>query len=120
MTARDVLVVAPYNQQRRAIDEALRERGIAGIAVGTVDKFQGQEAPVVFFSLATSRAELAPRGLDFLLSPNRFNVAISRAQALAIVVGSPLLLASRATSIEAMRLLNLLCAYVEAAVEQRA
>lgn len=115
MTARDILVVAPYNQQRREIDEALRARGIADVAVGTVDKFQGQEAPVVFFSLATSSAELAPRGLEFLLSPHRLNVAISRAQALSVVVASPLLLASHATTIEAMGSLNLLCAYVEAA-----
>ena len=115
ITARDVLVVAPYNQQRREIAERLHARGIDDVAVGTVDKFQGQEAPVVFYSLATSRAELAPRGLDFLLDPNRFNVAVSRAQALAVVVASPHLLASRATTIDQMRQLNLLCAYAERA-----
>jgi len=109
----DVLVVAPYNMQRAAIEERLRCAGLGDVRVGTVDKFQGQEAPVVFYSMATSSAELAPRGLAFLLSPNRLNVAVSRAQVLSVVVCSPHLLASRATSIEAMRLLNLLCSYVE-------
>ncbi len=111
--AADVLVVAPYNAQRAEIRKRLEAVGLAAVAVGTVDKFQGQEAPVVIYSMATSTAELAPRGLDFLLSPNRLNVAISRAEALAVVACSPLLLASRATTIEHMRLLSLLCAYAE-------
>lgn len=113
LTQRDILVVAPYNRQRAEIAERLRLRGLGGVRVGTVDKFQGQEAPVVFYSMATSEAELAPRGLDFLLSPHRLNVAVSRAQALSVLVCSPHLLAARASTIEQMRLLNLLCAYVE-------
>ena len=111
----DILVVAPYNMQRVAIERELRLRGIAGVPVGTVDKFQGLEAPIVFYSMATSSAELAPRGLDFLISPNRLNVAISRSQVLSVLVCSPLLLASRAGTVDALRLLNLLCRYVEAA-----
>jgi uncharacterized protein len=116
----DILVVAPYNAQRALIDQALRDAGIDGVAVGTVDKFQGQEAPVAFYSMATSNAELAPRGLAFLLNGNRLNVAVSRAQALSVLVCSPQLLTARATSIEQMRLLNLLCAYAEAAAESAA
>jgi uncharacterized protein len=115
LTPADILVVTPYNMQRAAITDRLRHRGLAEVRVGTVDKFQGQEAPVVFYSMTTSSAELAPRGLDFLLNPNRLNVAISRAQAYSVLVCSPHLLASRATTIEQMQLLNLLCAYVEAA-----
>jgi len=115
LRASDVLVVTPYNAQRVEIAERLRERGRPNVGVGTVDKFQGQEAAIVFFSLATSSADLAPRGLEFLLSPNRLNVAVSRAQARSVVLCTPQLLASRATTIEAMRLLNLLCAYAEAA-----
>jgi predicted RecB family nuclease len=114
LTPADILVVAPYNAQRALITEELRARNLEAVRVGTVDKFQGQEAPVVFFSMTTSSAELAPRGLDFLLSPNRLNVAISRAQAVSVVISSPLLLASRAATIEHMRLLGLLCEYVEA------
>ena len=71
----DVLVVSPYNAQVRCL------RSAAGRArVGTVDKFQGQEAPVVFFSMATSSGEDLPRNLEFLFSRNRLNVAISRAK----------------------------------------
>ena len=74
-----------------------------------MDKFQGQEAPVVIVSLCASTLEEAPRGAGFLLSPNRLNVAISRAQALAIVVGSPELTRVRCKTIEEMKLVNLLC-----------
>jgi len=105
MTLDDILLVAPFNMQVRR----LRERLGAKARVGTVDKFQGQEAPVVIVSLCASSLDEAPRGADFLLSPNRINVAVSRAQVLAIVVGSPELLESRPTSIDEMKLVNLLC-----------
>lgn len=82
LEARDVLVVAPYNLARRCINA----RVPAGVRVGTVDKFQGQEAPVVFFALTCSSGEDIPRGLDFLFDRNRLNVAISRAQCLAVLV----------------------------------
>ena len=86
--------------------------------VGTVDKFQGQEPPVVFFSMATSSGEDLVRSLGFLFSRNRLNVAISRAMCAAFVVASPRLLESRAQTIEQMRLINALCRFVEMADEQ--
>ena len=108
------MVVAPYNAQVRRLREALP----AGVRVGTVDKFQGQEAPVVFFSMATSSGDDVSRGLAFLFSRNRLNVAISRAQCLAILVCSPRLLEARCTSIEDMQLVNALCRLVEVAESQ--
>ena len=84
--------------------------------IGTVDKFQGQEAPVVFFSMATSSGEDLPRNLEFLFSRNRLNVAISRAQSLAVLVASPKLLEIRCNTIEQMRMVNALCRFVEKAV----
>ena len=91
----------------------LREALPAGVEVGTVDKFQGREAPVVFFSMASSSGEDVPRGLEFLFSRNRFNVAISRAKALAVVVCSPRLLETRCRTVEQMRLVNALCRFAE-------
>jgi uncharacterized protein len=107
----DVLVVAPYNMQVRALRAAVP----AGVRVGTVDKFQGQEAPVVFFSMTSSSGDEVPRGLEFLFSRNRFNVAISRAQCLAYVVASPSLLLADARTPEQMRLVNTVCRFAEAA-----
>ncbi len=83
--------------------------------VGTVDKFQGQEAPVVIYSLTTSSPEDAPRGMEFLYSLNRLNVATSRAKAMVIVVGSPRLLEPECRSPRQMRLANALCRYVQLA-----
>jgi uncharacterized protein len=111
----DFMVVAPYNAQVRRLREALRAAGLAGVPVGTVDKFQGREAPIVFYSMATSSAEDVPRSLQFLFSRNRLNVAVSRAMCLAIVVASPVLLESRARTIEQMRLINALCRFVDLA-----
>ncbi|WP_082469941.1 TM0106 family RecB-like putative nuclease [Curtobacterium sp. S6] len=90
----DILVVAAYNAHVELIAEALADAGLAGhdlsgVRVGTVDKFQGQEAPVVIVSMAASSADEVPRGMDFLLSPNRLNVAVSRGQWAAVVVSSP-------------------------------
>jgi uncharacterized protein len=107
----DVLVVTPYNAQVRC----LRARLGPHARIGTVDKFQGQEAPVVFFSMATSSGDDLPRNLDFLFSRNRLNVAISRAQALAVLVASPKLLEIRCRTIEQMRMVNALCRFVEEA-----
>ena len=86
-----------------------------GVEVGTVDKFQGQEALVVFYSMASSSGEDIPRGLGFLLSRNRLNVAVSRAQALAYLVCSPRLLEVDCKTIPHMRLANALCRFVELA-----
>ncbi len=110
----DFMVVAPYNAQVHELSRALP----AGVPIGTVDKFQGREAPVVFFSMATSSGEDVPRSLAFLLSRNRLNVAISRAQCLAILVCSPRLLEARCRTIEEMQLVNALCRLVEVAEEQ--
>lgn len=99
---RDIIVVAPYNAQRRRLQAALGPQ----IRVGTVDKFQGQEAPIAILSMTASSREDLPRGLEFLLNPHRLNVAISRARALAIVVTSPALVTTSAASIGEMRLLN--------------
>jgi predicted RecB family nuclease len=105
----DFMVVAPYNAQVLRLRAGLP----AGVRVGTVDKFQGQEAPVVFFSMATSSGEDVPRSLSFLFSRNRLNVAVSRAQCLAVLVCSPRLLEARCQSIEEMQLVNALCRLVE-------
>ena len=106
----------PYNAQVNLLRELLPD----GVRVGTVDKFQGQEARVVLYSMASSSGEDVPRGLEFLLSRNRLNVAISRAQCLAYLVCSPRLLEVNCRTIEQMRLANALCRFVEIADEQAA
>jgi predicted RecB family nuclease len=88
----DVIVVTPYNAQLALVGEALRAAGLDGIRVGTVDKFQGQQAVVAIVSLAASSAEDVPRGMSFLIMKNRLNVAISRAQWAAYLVHSPALI----------------------------
>ncbi len=115
LTLNDILVVAPYNLQVHQIDQALTRAGFPGARVGTVDKFQGQEAPVVIYSMTTSHPEDAPKGLDFLFSLNRLNVATSRTQAVAIIVGSPALLEADCKTPKQMRLVNGLCGAVEVA-----
>ncbi len=102
----DILVVTPYNAQVGLLVRLLP----ADARVGTVDKFQGQEAPVCLVSMATSSGEELPRDIEFLFSVNRLNVAISRAQALAVVLASPRLLDVPCRTIDEMRLLNALCA----------
>ncbi|MBT9385236.1 AAA family ATPase [Pseudooceanicola sp. CBS1P-1] len=102
----DIIVVAPYNAQVNGLREALPE----AIRVGTVDRFQGQEAPVCLVSMTASSAEETARGLEFLVSRNRINVAVSRAKGLALVFGAPRLRAARCETLEQMRLVNTLCA----------
>lgn len=106
----DLLIVAPYNAQVGAI-----ARRLPRARVGTVDKFQGQEAPLCLYSMATSTPEDAPRGLRFLYSRNRLNVATSRARCIAAVVSSSELFRVRAHTPEQMRLANALCRFVELA-----
>jgi uncharacterized protein len=101
----DILVVSPYNMQ---VDE-LRRRLPDDARVGTVDKFQGQEAPAVLISMATSSGEESPRGIDFLFSRNRLNVAISRARCLAAIFASPRLLEATCTTVDQLRLVDALC-----------
>lgn len=111
LTLEDVLVVAPFNAQVHRLLRELPE----GARVGTVDRFQGQEAAVAFLSLATSSIEELPRGLDFLFSLNRLNVAVSRAQALSVVVCNPDLVAVRCRTVEHMQLVNAFCRLMEMA-----
>ena len=101
----DILVVSPYNMQVNLLRSRLPE----GARVGTVDKFQGQEAAVVLISMATSSGDDLPRQIEFLYSRNRLNVAISRARCLAVIVASPRLLETSCSTIEQMRLVNALC-----------
>ncbi len=109
MTEADIIVVAPYNLQVNALRRALPP----GIRVGTVDKFQGQEAPVCLVSMTASSGEEMPRGMEFLLSRERINVAVSRAKGLALVFASPRLLEAKCTTVEQMALVNMLCALAE-------
>jgi len=105
----DILVVAPYNAQVGQIAGLLP----VGARVGTVDKFQGQQAPISVYSMTSSSPEDAPRGMDFLYSRHRLNVATSRAQCVSILVAEPALLRVRARTPEQMRLANALCQFVE-------
>ena len=110
----DFMVVAPYNDQVRLMRDLFdNDPALHGIKVGSVDKFQGQQAPVVFFTMTTSTAHDMPRGPGFLFSRNRLNVALSRAKCLAYVVCTDGLLNSRAASVEEMRLISTLCAAVD-------
>lgn len=102
----DVLVVAPFNRQVAALRRGLREAGFGEVAVGTVDKFQGREAAVVIVSMTTSSGEDLPRGVEFLLSRNRLNVALSRAMHTAYLVHSPLLRRITPTSTTGLRSLG--------------
>ena len=111
ITPEDILIVAPYNAQVDLLARVLDGRA----RVGTVDKFQGQEAPVVFYSLATSTPDAAPRGMDFLYSLNRLNVATSRARCLAAVVASPELFFPECKTPHQMRLANAFCRFRELA-----
>jgi predicted RecB family nuclease len=109
----DILVIAPYNAQVADLAAELPR----GSRVGTVDKFQGQEAPIVIFSLTTSTQQDAPRGMDFLFDPNRFNVATSRAMCSCIVVGSPALFEPDCQTPKQMKLANAFCRFLEVARE---
>ena len=101
----DILVVSPYNMQVNLLKDVLPN----GARVGTVDKFQGQEAAVVLISMASSSGEYIPRGIEFLFSPNRLNVALSRARCLSVVFASPQLLGTACRTVEQVRQVNTLC-----------
>ena len=112
LTPRDIIVVAPYNAQVNALSQVVRH-----VRVGTVDKFQGQEAAVALVSMTASSAEETMRGIDFLLSRERLNVAVSRGKVLSIVVASPRLSHTHCSHIAHMRLVNALCALQELPME---
>lgn len=113
LTVDDIKIIAPYNAQVNALKRALNIE----IQIGTVDKFQGQEAPVIIFSMTTSSPEDAPRGMEFLYSLNRLNVAVSRAKAVFILVVSPALFEPLCRSTEQMKMANALCRLKEVAVD---
>lgn len=104
----DILIIAPYNNQVNALKQTLPK-----FKIGTVDKFQGQEAPVVIYSMTSSTVEDTPRGMGFLFDPNRLNVATSRAKSVCILVVSPKLLEPECNTIEQMKWANGLCRFVE-------
>jgi predicted RecB family nuclease len=108
---KDILIVTPYNAQV----SALVERFPTGARVGTVDKFQGQEAPLVVYSMATSTPEDAPRGMEFLYSLNRLNVAVSRARCVAVIVASPALFQVQCRTPRQIELVNAFCRFLEMA-----
>ncbi|HET6175885.1 MAG TPA: TM0106 family RecB-like putative nuclease [Candidatus Sulfotelmatobacter sp.] len=110
LTANDILIVAPFNAQVADLISRMPD-----VQIGTVDKFQGQEAPVVIYSLTTSSPEDAPRGMEFLYSLNRLNVATSRAMSNVILVGSPRLFEPECRNPRQMKLANALCRYLELA-----
>lgn len=111
LVADDILVVAPYNMAVRCITDHVPE----GVRVGTVDRFQGQQAPVVFYAMTCSSGDEVPRGLDFLFDDHRLNVAISRAECLAVLVHSPRLLDADCHTLRAMELVDGVCRFVEMA-----
>ena len=106
----DVLVVTPYNAHVRMVGERLRGAGLDAVRVGTVDKFQGQEAPIVIYSTATSSAEEAPRGMEFLYDLHRLNVATSRGRAMVVLVSTPELVEVACRTPRQMILANAMCA----------
>jgi superfamily I DNA and/or RNA helicase len=109
LTVGDFLFIAPYNAQVRALQAVLPNTA----RVASVDKFQGQEAPVCILSLCSSFGEYGPRGLAFILDRNRVNVAVSRAQCLAVIVADPRIANATASSIGEMKLVNLFCKLVK-------
>ncbi|HYV86737.1 MAG TPA: TM0106 family RecB-like putative nuclease [Patescibacteria group bacterium] len=108
----DILIIAPYNAQVADLSARL-----PGARIGTVDRFQGQEAPVVIYSMTTSTPADAPRGMEFLYSLNRFNVATSRARCACVVVGNPRLFEPECQTPRQMQLANAFCRYLELARE---
>jgi superfamily I DNA and/or RNA helicase len=107
----DILIIAPYNAQVSELQERL-----PGGRIGTVDKFQGQEAPIVIYSITTTSYLDAPRGMEFLYSGNRINVATSRAKAICVLVGSPAIFEAECRTPRQMQLSNAFCRYLELAI----
>lgn len=110
LVASDIKIITPYNSNVFEMQKRLPH-----IQIGTVDKFQGQEAPVVIYSIASSSPEDAPRGMEFLYSPNRLNVAVSRAKAMFIMVGNPRIFEPDCKSPEQIKLANPFCRFIELA-----
>ncbi|MER7798184.1 TM0106 family RecB-like putative nuclease [Microbacterium sp. NPDC096154] len=119
LTQADVIVVAPYNAQQQCVERALAAAGLTEVRVGTVDRFQGQEAAVSIVTLAASSGRDAPRGSDFLLLQNRLNVAVSRAKVAAYLIHSPALLDDLPHTPEGVARLSAFARLVGAAEEER-
>ena len=113
ISAKDIMVVAPYNAQANNIRERLKKKFKDDVRVGTIDLFQGQEAKVVLISMTTSDVESLPRHKDFFFSRNRLNVAISRAECVAIIIFNENLLLASASNIKEMKLINSFCKLLE-------
>jgi superfamily I DNA and/or RNA helicase len=112
LTLDDILIIAPYNAQVFELHDRVK-----GARIGTVDKFQGQEAPIVIYSMTTSSYADAPRGMEFLYSPNRLNVATSRAKCVCILVASPSVFEAECRTPRQMKMANAFCRYLELAQE---
>ena len=110
VTLNDILIIAPYNAQVFELQDR-----IPGGRIGTVDKFQGQEAPIVIYSMTTSSYADAPRGMEFLYSLNRLNVATSRAKCICVLVASPSVFEAQCRTPRQMQLANAFCRYLERA-----
>ncbi len=110
LTLNDILIIAPYNAQVFELQKRL-----PGARIGTVDKFQGQQAAIVIYSMTTSSAADAPRGMEFLYSLNRLNVATSRAKCLCVIVASPAVFDVECHTPRQMQLANAFCRYLEMA-----
>src|SRR5207245_1121124 len=106
----DILIIAPYNAQVFELQDRL-----PGTRIGTVDKFQGQEAPIVIYSMTTSSHADAPRGMEFLYSANRLNVATSRAKCLCVLVAASAVFEAECRTPGQMQLANAFCRYLELA-----
>jgi uncharacterized protein len=113
LTHGDILVVTPFNMQRLILQDLLPDE----VKVGTVDKFQGQQAPVVIVSMCASDGSSSSRGIKFLFERNRLNVALSRASSLAIVVGHPGLAQTPCNSVDTIALVNFYCRIVKQGLE---
>ena len=114
LTLSDILIIAPYNAQVLEI-----QRLLPGARVGTVDKFQGQEAPLAIYSVTTSSQSEAPRGMEFLYSVNRLNVATSRARCISVMVASPRIFEADCRTPRQMQLANAFCRFLELAEAER-
>jgi uncharacterized protein len=112
LTLDDILIIAPYNAQVFELHDRIK-----GARIGTVDKFQGQEVPIVIYSMTTSSHLDAPRGMEFLYSLNRLNVATSRARAICVMVGSPAIFEAECRTPRQMQLANAFCRYFEMAIK---
>jgi uncharacterized protein len=113
ITEDDILIVTPYNVQVNYLRSILPKNA----RVGTVDNFQGQEAPIVLVSMVTSSAEYLLRNIEFLFSKNRLNVAISRAQCLAIIIANPKLLEVPCKTIDQIKMVNTFCSAYLASID---